>query len=104
VRLGEHRMAPLYEWRNAAQYDTAEQCEQGRQELTAEASKVLKGAAINSSAPFFALILSRPGEKTAFRSLFLYARCIASNDPELKAPLEGRSPTGHATPFPIRGN
>jgi hypothetical protein len=62
---------PLSRWTIAARYGTAEQCEEGREQLTAEATKILKGGSISTSDPFSALMRARPGEKTAFRSLFL---------------------------------
>jgi len=99
---------PLSRWTIAARYGTAEQCEEGRGQLTAEATKILKGGSISTSDPFSALMRTRPGEKTAFRSLFrsllLQARCISSDDPELNNQGPGPSPVAHGTPFPIRGN
>jgi hypothetical protein len=96
------RMPPLYEWEGGARYDTAERCEQGRQQLTEEASRILKGQPATASEPFAALIVGSPLQKTANRSRFLYARCVSSDDPELKSPFPVRSPSGHETPFPLR--
>jgi hypothetical protein len=95
---------PLSRWTIAARYGTAEQCEEGREQLTAEATKTLKGGSLSTSDPFSALMRARPGEKTAFKSLFLQARCISSDDLELNNQGPAPSPVAHGTPFPIRLN